>query len=107
APPPLLPPRDPPPARGDDVALPLRRPRRDRPASRVEEEMRPAAVVHRVRRPLLELTVRTEERQRRIRLALVHLAPEELLDRAFGTRDLAAQRLRQGAVRRGGDRGGV
>src|SRR5262249_56560428 len=73
-------------ALGDDVALHLRRPRGDRAAPRVEEEVRPASVVDGVRRALQQDAVLAEQADRGLELALVHLAPEELLDRALGPR---------------------
>src|SRR5262245_46768344 len=92
------PPRQPEHAPGDDVALPFRRTRRDRATLRVEEEVRPAAVVDRVLRATDERRVWADQLARDVELALVHLAPEELLDRALRARHAAAQDLRQIAV---------
>src|SRR5262249_59992510 len=85
-------------ALGDDVALHLGGARRDRAAARVEEEVRPAPLVDGVGGALQQDGVWAEQAERRLQLALVHLAPEELLDGALGAGHLATQRAGEVAV---------
>src|SRR5438270_210463 len=70
----------------DDVALDLGRSGLDRVPTAAQIAIRPLAVIERIRRSVIELTIWTLNFHRDLLESLVQLAPENLLDRTFRSR---------------------
>src|SRR5262249_42946148 len=69
----------------------------DRVAPTSKVGVRPLTVVDRVFRLSRQLAVWTEHLHRRLLHSLIHLAPEDLLNRALGSRHAALAHPREGA----------